>query len=100
LWSKIVADNRLRQLFAITAAAPLVSLPLVMWYFPTSDSIELSWLQIGSAALLSLAVVLAILEQVLPKVGWLFHFSLPRIVTFLALSALAVVMLWSVVKGD
>jgi hypothetical protein len=93
----VLANSRLRDFFAIAMAVPFVVLPFIDWYLSGRGP---SWLQLASAGVLLIAVVLAGLKRLVPKVRKLCEFSVPRVVEFLAVAILAMIVLWSLVKGD
>ncbi len=94
-----MGDRRLEELFVILMALPLVSMPFIFWYWSPHGAYELSLLQLTSAVVLLVAVVLAVFERFVPRLRKVCEFSLPRAVKVVALGILAMVVLWSLSKG-
>jgi hypothetical protein len=82
----------------IAAALPLVSLPFVFAFFEGTP--HLTWLQVLSATLLGVAALLAILEHLNSSVSKMCQKPLPPTVKYVTFLALALVLMWSVLKTD
>jgi len=93
-------ESHLIRLIAILFVVVLLSIPMCESVFAPRGAVELSWLLFGSVAALAAAVLLMVLEPVSTRVSWLSRRPLPAVVKYLALSALVLVFLWSMVKND